>query len=101
MPDGTSEPLEMYANDVTIAGSLYEFLFILSTNTPVGQVRDGQPSAIEKKNVVYLRMSPQHAKAMMALLAGNVAGYEQQFGKLPLPPEIQKGLDMYLDSVRR
>ena len=38
---------------------------------------------------------------MLAGLSGNVAGYEQQFGELPLEPEVKKGIDMYLNSVRR
>ena len=45
---------------------------------------------IEASEVFNVRMSPQHAKALAALLVHHVMGYEKQHNaELPLPPEIQ------------
>jgi hypothetical protein len=90
------EPKEdFYANAVFIAAGIYDMTFVFKSQTPKidsdGKmvIKDGQP-ILEISEELYVRMSPQHAKALASLLVKNILEYEKQFGMvLPLVPEIQ------------
>ncbi len=72
-----------YTNSVTVRVSIYDFELQIN-RLEIGP--DGPTAAV----LARLIMSPQHAKALLALLARNVAVYEQSFGELiiePLAPE--------------
>jgi len=89
--DIMDEMLDLYANAVQIIGAAYDFTLEFSANVPIGPVTDPQkPPPIERRNVCRIRMSPQHAKAIIPLLMQNISAYEQQFGKVPLPPDMKE-----------
>lgn len=76
---------EFYANAVNITGSLYDLTLTFRIQTPV-VVDQSKPPIIQSSNECNIRMSPQHAKALAALLVDQVRQYEDQF-KLELPLE--------------
>ena len=64
---------EVYANNVQIFGSLFDFLFSFGVMTgPHGST----------KPVLNLRMSPQHTKMFCEMLKTQVAEFEKSFAKL-------------------
>lgn len=74
---------ESYANSVQVRVSVWDFqlVFGLASSESPDQV------TIRNRDAVYL--SPQQAKALLNLLAHNVAQYEQAFGTLALEPQNQ------------
>ena len=84
-----------YANAVNLLGSLYDLTMVFRSQSP--QVDDmGSPLIINNQpalsitDEITVRMSPQHAKSLAALLVQQVAQYEEQFHiTLPLPPELE------------
>ena len=82
MPDN---PNEFYANAVNIMSSLYDLTLSFRSQTPV-LVDPSKPPIIQSSNECNIRMSPQHAKALAALLVDQVRQYEDRF-KLELPVE--------------
>lgn len=72
-----------YANDTQIQTTPWDVRLIF-----------GQITAIEPENnrasveqVAEVRMSPQHAKRVVALLQKQLQNYEAKIGAIPLPPE--------------
>lgn len=77
---------DRYANSARVAASVFEVLIEFILLTPKELAADG-PTA----ETFRVRMSPQHAKALAALLAKHVSEYERQFGvQLPIPGEMQQ-----------
>ena len=89
-------PKNFYANAVNIVGSLYDVTMVFRSQSPqlddLGKplILNNQP-ALNVSDEMVVRMSPQHAKSLAALLIQQVILYEKQFNlKLPLPPELEK-----------
>lgn len=76
---------EFYANAVNITGSLYDVTLTFRIQTPVVMDQSKAP-IIQSSSECNIRMSPQHAKALAALLVDQVKQYEDRF-KLELPLE--------------
>ena len=92
-----------YANAVNFATSIYDVTLIFKSQSPqidqAGKIMEikGQP-VLNVAEEIVVRMSPQHAKSLAALLAKNIADYEKQFNiNLPVPPEIEA---IWKDLVR-
>ncbi len=81
---------EYYANSVNMGIGLYDVTLIFSAQVPV-IAEPGKTAMVQSSQNCIVRMSPQHAKALAALLVKHVKQYEQQFGMtLPLEPNIQE-----------
>lgn len=66
---------EIYANNVQIFGSLFDFLFAFGVMSgPHGKM----------KPVMNLRMSPQHTKMLCEMLKTQLVEYEKSFGEINL-----------------
>jgi len=79
---------DYYANAVNISTSIYDISLFFSVQSPVGLNKDAKPF-IEASSQCNVRMSPQHAKALAALLIKHIKDYEKQFSvELPLPDEL-------------
>jgi hypothetical protein len=74
---------DIYINQVKFFTSLYEFLFQFGLKSDPD--KDPEP-------LVNIRMSPQHAKVMVALLRKNVKAYEKNIGEIKLVPQMIKDL---------
>ena len=81
------EPVDVYANAVQVISAAWDITLEFSANLPVDA---NQPQTIERRNVVRIRMSPQHAKALVPILLGQIKNYEKEMGPIPLPPDMRK-----------
>jgi hypothetical protein len=82
---------EYYIDSVRMALGLYTITLELGT----AQVQDtpsSQPPPI--KRVAMVRMSPQHALIFSRLLQKNVDIYQTQFGKINIPPDVFKSMNL-------
>lgn len=91
------EPVKtIYVNSVNVLSSVYDFTFLLRNQSPqlqqdgtVIQIH-GTPSLVIADEIM-VRMSPQHAKALAAILVENIKHYEETSGfALPVPDEIKQ-----------
>ncbi|SRR6266542_1622362 len=77
----------IYANQAQVGTSVYDI------NIVFGQVLEVRDDAMVVEDKIKIFMSPAHAKALTALLAGAVLTYEKTFGILPntvqIPPHIE------------
>ena len=84
----SESPNEFYANAVNIMANLYDLTLSFRAQTPV-LVDPAKPPMIQSSNECNVRMSPQHAKALAALLVDQVQKYEEQFNiVLPIEDNI-------------
>ncbi len=63
----TNDYRESYANSVQVRVNVWDFFLVFGT---------------------LLYLSPQQAKALMAILQQNIAGYESTFGEIKLDPRM-------------
>ena len=86
----SEEPQDLYANAVNVTSSIYDVTLNFRTQSPVMMGQGKQPM-FEASAVFNVRMSPQHAKALTALLVKHIQEYESKYQtQLPLPPELQQ-----------
>ena len=76
---------ESYANSVQVRVSLWDFFLSF------GRVSQSSPENVAIQNFQGIYLSPQQAKALMALLQQNVANYESAFGEIKLDPRAPVG----------
>jgi hypothetical protein len=89
------EERDFYANTVQVATTLYDVTLHFRVQTHVFVETEQQPQ-VEAKEVCSIRMSPQHAKSVAALLVRQIAEYEKDNGlDLPVPPNIKEIWDQY------
>jgi hypothetical protein len=83
-------PVEFYANAVNVGTSVYDVT--LNFRLQSGEKNQQTEEIIITVSGEYnIRMSPQHAKALAALLVHHIKGYENQFSiDLPLPDDIKE-----------
>lgn len=74
----TPEYRDGYANSVQIRVSVWDFLLIFGRMQPVST------DEVEVHNFQGVYVSPQQAKALLAILQQNVAQYEKTFGEIKL-----------------
>lgn len=67
-----------YANSVQVRVSVWDFLFTFGRLQPVSA------DQVEIQNFQGVYVSPQQAKALLAILQQNVAQYEKAFGEIKL-----------------
>lgn len=67
-----------YANSVQIRASVWDFLLIFGRLQPLSS------DEVEVHNFQAIYVSPQQAKALVAVLQQNVAQYEKAFGEIKL-----------------
>jgi len=70
----------IYTNQIQIAMQPMDFMLLLNVASPDGNIRN--------EALVYL--SPQHAKALLRVLAENVKNYEEIFGEINVEPNANK-----------
>jgi Protein of unknown function (DUF3467) len=81
----TPEYREHYANSVQVRVNVWDFFLIFGT------LQQQSESQVEVRNFAGIYLSPQQAKALMAILQQNVAGYESAFGEIKLDPRMTTG----------
>jgi flagellar protein FlaG len=73
---------ENYANSVQVRVNVWDFFLVFGT------LQQQSETQVEVKNVQGIYLSPQQAKALMAILQQNIAGYESAFGEIKLDPRM-------------
>jgi hypothetical protein len=73
---------ENYANSVQVRVNVWDFFLVFGT------MQQQTEAQVEVKNIQGIYLSPQQAKALMAILQQNVAGYESAFGEIKLDPRM-------------
>ena len=76
---------ETYANSVQIRVNVWDFFLVFGT------LQQQTPNEVEVRNFQGIYLSPQQAKALMALLQQNVTNYEAAFGEIRLEPRAPGG----------
>ena len=76
---------ESYANSVQIRVSVWDFFLVFGT------MQQPSEAQVELHNFQGIYLSPQQAKALMALMQQNVSNYEAAFGEIKLDPRAPGG----------
>ena len=81
----TPDYREAYSNSVQIRVNLWDFFLMF------GNINQTAQDNVQIANFQGIYVSPQQAKALMALLQQNVANYEAAFGPIQLDPRAPGG----------
>ena len=73
---------ENYANSVQVRVNVWDFFLVFGT------LQQQTETQVEVKNFQGIYLSPQQAKALMAILQQNISGYENTFGEIKLDPRM-------------
>ena len=73
---------ENYANSVQIRVNVWDFFLVFGT------LQQQSPTEVEVTNFQGVYLSPQQAKALLAILEQNVVNYEKTFGEIKLDPRL-------------
>jgi hypothetical protein len=73
---------ETYANSVQVRVNVWDFFLVFGT------MQQQSESQVEVHNFQGIYLSPQQAKALMAILQQNVTNYESTFGEIKLDPRM-------------
>jgi flagellar protein FlaG len=81
----TEDYRENYANSVQVRVNVWDFFLVFGT------LQQASETQVEVRNFQGIYLSPQQAKALMAILQQNVASYEAAFGEVKLDPRAVPG----------
>ncbi len=81
----TPDYRETYSNSVQIRVNVWDFFLVFGT------MQQSSETQVELRNFQGIYLSPQQAKALMALLQQNVTNYEAAFGEIKLDPRAPVG----------
>jgi Protein of unknown function (DUF3467) len=73
---------ENYSNSVQVRVSVWDFFLVFGT------LEQQSENQVEMRNFQGIYLSPQQAKALVAILQQNVASYENTFGEIKLDPRM-------------
>ncbi|HEY7097217.1 MAG TPA: DUF3467 domain-containing protein [Terriglobales bacterium] len=73
---------ENYSNSVQIRVNVWDFFLVFGT------LQQQSESQVEVHNFQGVYLSPQQAKALLAVLQQNVSNYENAFGEIKLDPRM-------------
>ena len=76
---------ENYANSIQVRVNVWDFFLVFGT------MQQPTEAQVEVRNFQGIYLSPQQAKALMAILQQNVSGYESAFGEIKLDPRMTAG----------
>src|SRR5437868_10481078 len=72
----TNDYREGYSNSVQVRVNVWDFFLVFGT------LQQQSETQVEVRNFQGIYLSPQQAKALMAILQQNIAGYESTFGEI-------------------
>lgn len=82
MDEKNKSTQEVYANALTMSNTFFDFTLAFKKEN-IYETAEGQKKDVEE--VAFVRMSPQMAKALSALLQNNLKSYEDEYGTIPMP----------------
>ena len=78
----TKDYRDSYANSVQVRVNVWDFFLVFGT------MQQRSEAEVEIHNFQGIYLSPQQAKALMAILQQNVSNYENTFGEIKLDPKM-------------
>ena len=78
----TKDYRDNYANSVQVRVDVWDLFLVFGT------LKQQTQAEVEVENFQGVYLSPQQAKALLAILGQNVAQYEQAFGEIKLDPKM-------------
>ena len=78
----TNEYRETYANSVQVRVNVWDFFLVFGT------LQQHSEAEVEITNFQGIYVSPQQAKALLAILQQNIVQYESAFGEIKLDPRM-------------
>ena len=72
---------DSYSNSVQVRVNVWDFYLVFGTLVPL-------EDRVEVHNFQGVYLSPQQAKALLAILQQDVANYENAFGEIKLDPRM-------------
>jgi len=75
--------LKIYVNSAQIEASIWDFRLIF------GEMTQSSGKLLVEQSLAVI-MSPQHAKALLNILASNLQEYEKKVGQINLPPRKEE-----------
>ena len=76
---------EHYANSVQVRVNVWDFFLVFGT------LQQQTETQVDVRNFQGVYLSPQQAKALLAILQQNVVNYEGAFGEIKLDPRMAPG----------
>jgi flagellar protein FlaG len=73
---------DSYANSVQVRVSVWDFFLVFGT------LQQQTENQVEVRNFQGVYLSPQQAKALLAILQQDVTNYESAFGEIKLDPRM-------------
>ena len=73
---------EGYANSVQVRVNVWDFFLVFGT------LQQQTETQVDVRNFQGVYLSPQQAKALLAVLQQNVNSYESAFGEIKLDPKL-------------
>lgn len=90
---------DFYANATDVTTTAYDITLRFRTQTPMAVEADTKEQVFEVSGMCNVRMSPQHAKSLAAILAKHVVDYEMRYDvRLPVPDTIVEIWDHYVEG---
>ena len=77
-----SDYRDNYANSVQVRVSVWDFFLVFGT------LQQQSETQVEVRNFQGVYLSPQQAKALLAILQQDVTNYENAFGEIKLDPRM-------------
>ena len=78
----TKDYRDSYANSVQVRVNVWDFFLVFGT------LQQQSETQVEITNFQGIYVSPQQAKALLAILQQNVIQYENAFGEIKLDPRM-------------
>src|SRR5205807_10147805 len=78
----TKDYRDNYANSVQVRVNVWDFFLVFGT------LKQQTQAEVEVENFQGVYLSPQQAKALLAILGQNVAQYEQACGEIKRDPKM-------------
>ncbi len=77
-----SDYRDNYANSVQVRVSVWDFFLVFGT------LQQQSETQVEVRNFQGVYLSPQQAKALLAILQQDITNYENAFGEIKLDPRM-------------
>jgi hypothetical protein len=88
MSPDEEQPLDFYSNSLNIQVGAYDMTLTFGVSTEPGK---------PPRQLVRVRMSPQHALVMAKMMEKNMLAYRENIGKINLPPRLYQDMGLEVE----
>lgn len=83
---GGNDVPTFYVNNTFVETSVWDIRLRLGETLET----DREHNILRVREIANVRMSPQHARAVLTILENHLENYEKQFGKIPAVPQQER-----------